>query len=347
MATPEPLFDLTLYPSIYSLCGTQTRLSWPEIVVEFTQHLRPKAKDQTPGFGPYALTDRRCSRLSHPPVPHRCDTCVDALGIAVFDVDCGTPEAVEACDARLSQYARLWYSSWSYRPDAERPALRLVVPLARSVPAERWPSWRESFIRAFGVPADPSKCGGLSHFYYAPACPEDVEPVVDAHEGVFLDPDSIPSVARRRPTPAYLRQVHDFGELVDEERLALLRLRLKQTIAGLKRSKNDDLAEKRLLLEALVAGEPLAQHGSRNATTTRVVFQLVRRFGDLTLAEGLALVEPSLDAMQKAGSSLTRETVARMFETAFAKVEAQKEQDQRIEELLLKRLGMKAHSVRR
>ena len=74
MPTPEPVFDLTLYPSIYSLCGTPAQLPWSEILVEFTQHLRPKAKDLTPGFGPYALTDRRCSRPSHPPVPHRCDT---------------------------------------------------------------------------------------------------------------------------------------------------------------------------------------------------------------------------------------------------------------------------------
>lgn len=347
MATPEPVFDLTLYPSIYSLCGTPTRLSWPEIVVEFTQHLRPEAKDRTPGFGPYALTDRRCSRPSHPPVPHRCDTCIDALGLAVFDVDCGTPEAVEACDARLSRYARLWYSSWSYRPDAERPALRLIVPLARPVPAERWASWRESFIRAYGVPADPSKCGGLSHFYYAPACPLDVEPVVDAHEGVFFDPDTVPSTAHRRPAPVSTRRFHDPGEAVDEARLDFLRLRLKQSASGLRNSKNDEAAERRRLFSALVAGEPLAQHGSRNATTTRVIFQLVRKFGDLTLSEGLALVEPSLEAMRREGSSLTRETVARMFETAFAKVEAQREADAQIEALLLERLGMKAHSVNR
>jgi hypothetical protein len=347
MQTPEPVFDLTLYPSIYSLCGTPARLPWSEILVEFTQHLRPEAKDRTPGFGPYTLTDRRCSRPSHPPVPHRCDTCVDAIGLAVFDVDCGTEADVAACDARLSSYARLWYSSWSYRPDSGRPALRLVVPLARPVPAERWASWRESFIRAFGVPADPSKCGGLSHFYYAPSCPSDVEPVVDAHEGTFLHPDIVPSTPRRRPAPTLTTRLHDLGEPVDEERLSAHRVRLRQAVAGLKRSGQPDARERLAHLEALLAGLPLAEHGSRNATTTKVVFQLVRRFGDLTLSEGMALVEPSLTSMQQAGSSLTRETVARMFETAFAKVEAQREQDARIEALLLERLGMKAHSVRR
>jgi hypothetical protein len=134
---------------------------------------------------------------------------------------------------------------------------------------------------------------------------------------------------------------------VDEERISAHRVRLRQAVAGLKRSGQPDARERLAHLEALLAGLPLAEHGSRNATMTKVVFQLVRRFGDLTLAEGMALVEPSLGAMQQAGSSLTRETVARMFETAFAKVEAQREQDARIEALLLERLGMKAHSVRR
>jgi hypothetical protein len=346
MTPSEPAFDLTLYPSIFSLDGLPVTLRWSEILVEFTRHLRPNTKDAAPGFGPYRLVERPCSRPSHPPGPHRCDGCVDALSLAVFDVDCGTEDEVAACDARLSGHARLWYSSWSYRPDAERPALRLVVPLARPVPAERWPSWRESFIRAFGVPADPKKCGGLSHFYYAPAAPKDVEPLVDAHEGPFFDPSTIPSTARLRP-PTAVPVHHDLDAEVDPERLALLRLRLKQSITGLKRSRTEGAAEKCRHFEHLVAGQPLADHGSRNATTTRVVFQLVRRFGDLTAAEGLAIVEPSLLAMQREGSKLTRETVARMFETAFAKVAAQRAHDERIEALLLERLGMSAASIRR
>jgi hypothetical protein len=36
-----------------------------------------------------------------------------------------------------------------------------------------------------------------------------------------------------------------------------------------------------------------------------------------------------------------------MFETAFAKVEAQRERDAEIEEMLLKKLGMSATSIRR
>ena len=95
-----------------------------------------------------------------------------------------------------------------------------------------------------------------------------------------------------------------------------------------------------MVFEALLAGRPLAEQGSRNQTTTRVVFDLVRRFEDLTLGECLAVVEPSLLAMQSAGSRLTSETVGRMYETARFKLEAQREADARIETMLRERLGL-------
>jgi len=115
---------------------------------------------------------------------------------------------------------------------------------------------------------------------------------------------------------------------------------LTQTISGLRRSGKPDALERRTVLENLLAGRPLAEHGSRNQTTTRVVFDLVRRFEDLTLGECLAVLAPSLDAMRREGSSLTTETVARMYETARFKLEAQREHDTRIETMLRERLGL-------
>ena len=338
--TTPPTFDVTLFPSIFHYEGVHKTASWADLVEAFGTHLRTKDKTSTPGFGPYVLRDRVCDRQKHPKAPHRCDVCVDALTLAVFDVDCGTYAEVERCDDLLTGYARLWYSSHSYRPEATKPSLRLVLPLARPVPAERWSSWRANFIQAFKVPADVRKCGGLSHFYYAPSCPPSVEPVAVQHEGPYFDPDTVPSVPHRRPAPVVNRaDVPDLTSPVDE-RLQHLRLRLTQSISGLKRSSKPDAAERRRIIEDLLAGRPLAEHGSRNQTTTRVVFDLVRRFADLTLGECLAVIEPSLVAMQKAGSRLTSETVARMYETARFKLEAQREADARIEALLRERLGL-------
>jgi hypothetical protein len=338
--TPPLTFDLTLFPSIFHHAGVHRASSWADLVEAFSTHLRTGDKTSTPGFGPYVLHDRACDRPKHPNAPHRCDVCVDALSLAVFDVDCGTYAEVERCDAQLSSCARLWYSSHSYRPEAPKPSLRLIVPLARPVEAERWASWRANFIQAFHVPADPKKCGGLSHFYYAPSCPPDIEPVAVQHEGPYFDPDTVPSTAYRRlGLPLVERRPVD-PSAPDDDRLQRIRGRLTQTLSGLRRSGKPDAAERRRILEDLLAGRPLATHGSRNQTTTRVVFDLVRRFEDLTLGECLAVVEPSLLAMQSAGSRLTSETVGRMYETARFKLEAQREADARIETMLRERLGL-------
>jgi len=338
--TPTPAFDLTLFPSIFHYGGTPKTASWADLVEAFGTHLRTEDKTSTPGFGPYRLHDRVCDRPKHPKAPHRCDVCVDALSLAVFDVDCGTYSEVERCDTLLAGYARLWYSSHSYRPEQPQPSLRLILPLAKHVPAERWSSWRANFIQAFRVPADPKKCGGLSHFYYAPSCPPGVDPVAVQHEGPFFDPDTVPSVPHRRPAPVVNRPAPVDDTSPEDTRLHELRIRLGQSISGLKRSSKPDAAERRRIIEDLLAGRPLAEHGSRNQTTTRVVFDLVRRFEDLTLGECLAVVEPSLVAMQSAGSRLTSETVARMYETARFKLEARREHDARIEALLRERLGL-------
>jgi len=341
-ATTPPTFDLTLFSSIFQPEGVSKKASWADLIAAFGEHLRTTDKTSTPGFGPYALHNRACDRPKHPKAPHRCDVCVDALSLAVFDADCGTYAEVEQCDDLLAGYARLWYSSHSYRPEAPKPSLRLIVPLASPVPAERWTSWRQNFIQAFRVPADPKKCGGLSHFYYAPSCPPDVDPVAVHHEGPYFDPSTVPSVPHRRPAPVRTRTTTVDPTTPEDERLQHLRLRLTQAVSGLKRSSKADASERRRLLEDLVAGRPLAEHGSRNHTTTRIVFDLVRRFADLTLGECLAVVRPSLDAMQTAGSRLTEETVARMYETARFKMEAQREADARIEAMLRERLGLPA-----
>lgn len=338
--TPLPSFGLTLFTSIFHYEGVHKIASWADLIEAFGTHLRTEDKTSTPGFGPYRLHARLCDRQKHPKVPHRCDVCVDALSLAVFDVDCGTYADVEACDRRLSAYARFWYSSHSYRPEAARPSLRLILPLASPVPAERWASWRANFIRAFAVPADPKKCGGLSHFYYAPSCPTSVEPVAVHHEGSYFDPDTVPSIPHRRPAPAVNRPTPVDDTSPKDDRLHELRVRLGQSISGLRRSSKLDAAERRRVFEDLLAGRPLAEHGSRNQITTRIVFDLVRRFEDLTLGECLAVVRPSLDAMTSAGSRLTEETVARMYETARFKLDAQREHDARIESLLRERLGL-------
>lgn len=333
-------FDITLFPSIFHYEGVAKKATWADLVEAFGTHLRTLNKTEAPGFGPYILHDRVCDRPKHPKAPHRCDVCVDAVSLAVFDVDCGTYEDVEVCDRKLSPYAHLWYSSHSYKPHDPKPALRLVVPLTAPVPAANWTSWRANFIQAFRVPADLKKCSGLSHFYYAPSCRPSADPVAVCHEGAFFDPNIVPSVPHRRPGPALIERKPIDPSIPNAERLQRIRGRLTQAVSGLRQSNKFDADERRRILKDLLDGRPLAEHGSRNQTTTRVVFDLVRRFEDLTLGECLAVVRPSLEAMQRAGSRLTEETVTRMYETARFKLEAQREHDARIEAMLRERLGL-------
>ena len=80
-------FDLTLFSSIFRLEGVPKKASWADLVAAFAEPLRAPNKTEVPGFGPYVLRDRACDRPRHPKTAHRCDVCVDAVSLAVFDVD--------------------------------------------------------------------------------------------------------------------------------------------------------------------------------------------------------------------------------------------------------------------
>ena len=96
--TTLPTFDITLFPSIFHYEGVAKKASWADLVEAFGAHLRTEDKTSTPGFGPYVLRDRACDRPKHPKAPHRCDVCVDALSLAVFDVDSDQAAAFDGVD---------------------------------------------------------------------------------------------------------------------------------------------------------------------------------------------------------------------------------------------------------
>ena len=335
---PEVLYAVTLYPSLYERGGIPKTWSWPQLVELFGEFTIAASKDAVPGFGPYALTDRPCGRPEHPSVPHRCDALVDAVTLAVFDVDMGEDDAVAECSRRLMRdgTAHLFYSTHSYRPDAPVPSLRLVVPLLRPVPAHQWRSFRQAFLRTFAVPADIAKCGGLSHFYYAPSHPPGVEPLFDSVEGRPFDPSRLPVTGRAPLVTTYA--VPSFDESPDPEALALHREALTLKARRLSTSPKDESRTRAAVLEAVVAGRPLAEHGSRNATTTRAAFDLVRLLPSATASDVLALLAPSTKAMRDEGSSLTLETVRRMVASAHAKVEAARARESELEAYLTRHL---------
>lgn len=89
-------------------------------------------------------------------------------------------------------------TTWSHRPEA--PRWRVVIPLARPVPAERWGDvWQRA--RATLCPeADPA-CKDASRAYWLPSHAVGVVPDASYHAGPFLDPATLPELPleQRRP----------------------------------------------------------------------------------------------------------------------------------------------------
>lgn len=335
---PDDRYEVTLYPSLYDRGGVPKTWTWPELVELFGEFTVSSSKDSVPGFGPYALTDRPCHRPGHFEGPHRCDALVAGVTLAVFDVDVGDDDAVAECSRRLTAdgTAHLFYSTYSYRPDATVPSLRLVVPLLRPVLAHHWRSFRQAFLRTFAVPADIAKCGGLSHFYYAPSHPPGVEPVFHAEDGLPFDSSRLPVTGRVPLVTTYSEP--DFGGEVDPEVLEEHRDTLTTRARRLSTSPKAESRQRAEVLDAAIDGRALAQHGSRNATTTRAAFDLVRLLPDASPAEVLALLEPSVRAMRAEGSSLTLDIVRKMVASAHAKVQAARARETELEAYLTRHL---------
>jgi hypothetical protein len=141
----------------------------------------------------------------------RCAAAVETVCCLVLDFDAGDP------DVALAGWAgtmAVLHSTWSHTP--ESPRFRLVVPLARPVPVDRWAAaWRWAAARSPG--ADPA-CKDPSRLYFRPALPSvDAAHLSTVQPGELLDvlalledvaPPVDPSLRRTRPeihVPARLR----------------------------------------------------------------------------------------------------------------------------------------------
>lgn len=318
---PTNVVHVTKWPS---LTDTHTHraetLDWPGLVRTFADpraYISLHAKSTAPGFGPY--------RVSAPLVPcghgvltaHRCDRCVDALTMAVFDADAGDRTT---CAAALAAegVAHLWYSSWSYDPVTKPHAFRLVVPLALPVPADQWPQVRAAMLARWGVPADATKCGGRSHFYYLPSCPPGTTPVVHAVAGEWFDWRRLPLVTRPAPSTRVVRGVATWAPPAEpDEPVALEPLRAALLARAEQFARVPRLRRKADGLRRVVHGLVLAERGSRNDTTNAIAGMVAHVLPDATLGTLWRLMEPSVVAMQDAGSRLTRYQVEGMLQRAL------------------------------
>ncbi len=153
-----------------------------------------------------AVTDKRAlpawsPAIYAPGAPRRADT-VRAVSCLVLDVDDGDPDAAFA---PWPGALAVMHTTWSHRPEA--PRFRLVLPLARPVPADRWGlAWAWAAARAPG--ADPA-CKDPSRLYFRPALPgADAPHAARVQAGALLDlVGELPEEPPPRHPPAAARAV--------------------------------------------------------------------------------------------------------------------------------------------
>lgn len=93
-----------------------------------------------------------------------------------------------------------WFGHTTFSHTPEAPRWRVVVPLAQPVNGEDWP---EFWLRAnahFGGCIDP-QTKDSSRIFYLPSCLPGAPHEARQQHGAFLDPASLPEVARYEPPP--------------------------------------------------------------------------------------------------------------------------------------------------
>jgi hypothetical protein len=111
----------------------------------------------------------------------RCAAAVETVCCLVLDFDAGDPDVALAAWAGTMA---VLHSTWSHTPEC--PRFRLVVPLARPVPVDRWAAaWRWAAARSPG--ADPA-CKDPSRLYFRPALRSaDAAHLSTVQQGELLD----------------------------------------------------------------------------------------------------------------------------------------------------------------
>lgn len=202
-----------------------------------------------------------------------------------------------------------WYSSWSHYKAEERGLVRarVVVPFSRPVESFEWAdTWGKLYAQLDGLP-DP-QCKDVSRGYFFPANPPGFEGrgLYGTTVGAPFDVDQ-QTLALVIPT-----KKKPFGYP-----------QLKAMLANLKRAKTDKKRWLRDKVEALVAGESLAEPGERDTTVWSLVCAILDEYPEADPTKLAACFGPSLAIMEReAPGAPTVESVLGKIERKQAEKEA-------------------------
>lgn len=173
----NPLWSVSLYRGAMDAEPALSRMGWVSLVRLFTD-FRPFPEDRDkrklPAWSPATLR----------PGTRRGNDNVDEVSCIVLDYDDGTP--VDDAVAPWTEWAFIVHTSWSHT--AELAKFRLVVPLARPVPAKAW-RWVWSWAASRAAGKIDGACKDASRLYFLPARRGEGPTMSRVQEGAFCDPE--------------------------------------------------------------------------------------------------------------------------------------------------------------
>jgi hypothetical protein len=173
----SPRFDVALFASIDRPTVQPRTLSLDELVGMLGRFEVLADKRRGRCWSPTKYADGASSRRN---------AGVAAVSCLVFD--CGR---VPPDPNRLAGVC--WIGHTTHSHTSEAPRWRVVIPLARPVPAKRWADvWRRARV-SLCPEADP-QCKDPSRQYYLPSRPAGVASDNSYHPGPLLDPASLPEL---------------------------------------------------------------------------------------------------------------------------------------------------------
>lgn len=230
----------------------------------------------------------------------RSSELVTQFSCVVFDLDDVTLDQVAVMQSALTGVEYVAHSTHNHGIKGIR--LRLVLPFAEPFKREgrsdaqfkkAWQDWRQGCIEKFKIPADPS-CKDLSRIYFFGSCPKGAGSVEHREPGVALKWQDVEPKRSKEivsTTSAKGAQGVERGDRVISNPQIGEIIDLEDARRRLRSALPPDVAKR------ILAGEALAQEGSRDNTLNAVVSKIAWALP--TLAEGalLELLRPSIAAM--------------------------------------------------
>lgn len=119
----------------------------------------------------------------------RCREAVADRCLVTLDADNAQPDTWDDVLVSWEEGAMCCYSTHSSTP--EKPRLRFVIPLKRTVTPEEYPAVARKLAQKIGIDIMDSSTYDVCRLMYWPSCPMDGVPFFDVIEGEPVDPDRV------------------------------------------------------------------------------------------------------------------------------------------------------------